>query len=89
MPPSLQRSLAGAQGCLPESRQNGGAYEQSRYLPEIRAELPEYKGVHSQVLQNVIARLELAFKDFFRRVRQGEKARYPRFKGQERVERPV
>ncbi|WP_170159788.1 helix-turn-helix domain-containing protein, partial [Calidithermus terrae] len=23
-----------------------GFYEQKRYLPEIRAELPEYKGVH-------------------------------------------
>ncbi|WP_341474598.1 helix-turn-helix domain-containing protein, partial [Thermus albus] len=27
-----------------------GFYEQKRYLPEIRAELPEYGRIHSQVL---------------------------------------
>lgn len=65
-----------------------GFYEQKRYLPEIRAELPEYKGVHSQVLQNVIERVDLAFKGFFRRVKAGagQKAGYPRFKGQGRYD---
>ncbi|WP_341474612.1 transposase, partial [Thermus altitudinis] len=38
-----------------------GFYEQKRYLPEIRTELPEYKGIHSQVLQNVIDRVDKAF----------------------------
>ncbi len=58
-----------------------GFYEQKRYLPGIRTELPEYKGVHSQVLQNVIERVDKAFQGFFRRVKEGEKAGYPRFKG--------
>lgn len=63
-----------------------GFYEQKRWLPEIRTELPEYKGVHSQVLQNVIERVDKAFQGFFRRVRAGQKAGYPRFKGRERYD---
>ena len=42
----------------------------------------EFEGVHSQVLQDVSARVDVAFKGFFRRVKsKGEKAGYPRFKG--------
>jgi len=63
-----------------------GFYEQKRYLPEIRTELPEYKGIHSQVLQNVIERVDKAFQGFFRRVKAGQKAGYPRFKGQGRYD---
>ncbi|WP_027894330.1 RNA-guided endonuclease InsQ/TnpB family protein [Calidithermus chliarophilus] len=63
-----------------------GFYEQKRHLPEIRAELPEYKGVHSQVLQNVVERVDKAFQGFFRRVKAGEKPGYPRFKGKERYD---
>ncbi len=58
-----------------------GFDEQKRYLPEIRAELPEYKRIHSQVLQNVIERVDRAFQGFFQRVKAGRKAGYPRFKG--------
>ncbi|WP_223201900.1 RNA-guided endonuclease InsQ/TnpB family protein [Streptococcus pneumoniae] len=61
-------------------------YEQSCWLPQIRAELPEYKHIHSQVLQNVIERVDLAFKGFFRRVKAGQKAGYPRFKGKGRYD---
>ncbi len=56
-------------------------YEQKRALTEIKADSPEYKGIHSQVLQDVIERLDKAFKGFFRRVKSGVKAGYPRFKG--------
>ena len=35
---------------------------------------------HSQVLQNVSDRVDKAFKNFFRRVKNGEKPGYPRFK---------
>jgi len=40
-----------------------------------------FKGVFSQVLQDVLRRLDKAFKAFFRRVKVGEKPGYPRFKG--------
>lgn len=61
-------------------------YEQKRYLPEIRSEIPEYKRVHSQALQDVIRRVDLAFKGFFRRLKERKKAGYPRFKGKERYD---
>ncbi|MFN4074213.1 MAG: RNA-guided endonuclease InsQ/TnpB family protein [Thermus sp.] len=63
-----------------------GFYEQKRHLPEIREELPEYKRIHSQVLQNVIERVDRAFQGFFRRVRRGQKPGYPRFKGKGRYD---
>jgi len=37
--------------------------------------------VHSQVLQNVATRIEVAFQAFFRRVKAGDKPGYPRFRG--------
>ncbi len=40
-----------------------------------------FKGVFSQVLQDVLRRLDMSFKAFFRRVKAGEKPGYPRFKG--------
>ncbi|WP_018461885.1 RNA-guided endonuclease InsQ/TnpB family protein [Thermus oshimai] len=61
-------------------------YEQKRGLPEIRADLPEYRRIHSQVLQNVIERVDKAFQGFFRRVKQRGKAGYPRFKGEARYD---
>ncbi|WP_235204151.1 transposase [Deinococcus sp. RL] len=57
------------------------AYDQMKYLTEIKAALPEYKGVYSQVLQDVLKRLEKAFQGFFRRVKAGQTPGYPRFKG--------
>lgn len=62
------------------------AYDQNNYLPEIRAEIPEYKHVHSQVLQDVIKRVDLAFNGFFRRLKERRKAGYPRFKGKGRYD---
>ena len=41
-----------------------------------------FTGVFSQVLQDVLRRLDKSFKAFFRRVRSGEKPGYPRFKGE-------
>ena len=40
-----------------------------------------FKGVFSQVLQDVLRRLDKSFKSFFRRVKNGEAPGYPRFKG--------
>lgn len=42
---------------------------------------PYAKGIHSHVLQLVVSDLDKAFVAFFRRVKAGEKAGYPRFKG--------
>jgi putative transposase len=53
---------------------------QSAQLPDIKQERPEYQDIHSQVLQDVLTRLDRAFRAFFRRVHNGEKPGYPRFK---------
>src|SRR3989442_4819464 len=65
-----------------------GYHEQKGTLPEIKAELrEEYQDIHSQVLQDVLLRLERAFKAFFRRVREhAEEPGYPRFQGRNRYD---
>jgi putative transposase len=54
--------------------------DQSAQLPAIKGVRPEYGDIHSQVLQDVLTRLDRAFQAFFRRVKAGEKPGYPRFK---------
>jgi putative transposase len=41
----------------------------------------KFNGIFSQVLQDVLRRLDKSFKAFFRRVKVGEDPGYPRFKG--------
>jgi putative transposase len=57
---------------------------QQNELPELKQVMPEYKTVQSQVLQNVLRRLDKAYQNFFRRVRQGEKPGFPRFQSYKR-----
>lgn len=61
-------------------------YDQANLLGEVKEALPEYKGVYSQVLQDVLKRLDKAFKSFFRRVKAGEKPGFPRFQGRDRYD---
>ena len=62
------------------------AYDQMKSLPEVKAALPEYASVNAQVLQDVAKRLDKSFKGFFRRIKAGQKAGYPRFKGRDRYD---
>jgi len=60
-------------------------YEQKRDLVEIKEVIrPEYLDIASHVLQDVLFRLEKAYKRFFQRVKNGEKPGYPRFQGRNR-----
>jgi putative transposase len=59
-------------------------YDQATSLPAHKAERVSLASVHSQVLQNVAVRIDLAFQALFRRVKTGEKPGYPRFRGQGR-----
>ena len=61
-------------------------YGQQSTFPILKQERPSLDTVHSQVLQNVAVRVDLAFKAFFRRVKNGEKPGYPRFKGYDRYD---
>jgi putative transposase len=59
-----------------------GLYDTQAMLPGWKETRPSLKLVHSQVLQNVQVRVDLAFQAFFRRVKEGaEEVGYPRFKG--------
>jgi putative transposase len=57
-------------------------FDTIKLLPSWKARKPELAQVHSQVLQEVCTRVELAFQAYFRRVQEhAEKVGYPRFKG--------
>jgi len=58
-----------------------GRYTQQAYLPKWKQSHPELKAVYSQVLQDVVHRVDLAFKAFFDRVEKGDTPGYPRLKG--------
>src|SRR6266516_4086084 len=61
-------------------------YQQHASLPALKRERTSLAHVHSQVLQNVAVRIDLAFAAFFRRVSAGEKPGYPRFRGKGRYD---
>ncbi len=44
-------------------------FQQEAELKDIRAEMPEFAGIHSHVLQDVLARLDKTYQAFFRRVK--------------------
>jgi putative transposase len=60
------------------------AASQSAQLPAIKEVRPEYRDVHSQVLQDVLTRLDRAFGAYLRRVKAAETPGYPRFQGPNR-----
>ena len=66
-----------------DARQESLTYhKQALTLPGLKAGCADLSLVHSQVLQNVAVRIDLAFKAFFRRCKAGEDAPgYPRFRG--------
>jgi len=60
-------------------------YDQQSELPYLKKQFPEFEEVYSQVLQDVLKRLDRAFDSFFRRVKeQNGRAGCPRFKGKNR-----
>ena len=63
-------------------------YQQDQ-IPELKSSFPEFKDIHSQVLQDVARRLDRAYDNFYRRIgekRNGKniKAGFPRFKSKDR-----
>ena len=63
-----------------------GFAAQCASLPARKASSDYFPAVHSQVLQNVVHRLDRSFANFFRRVKNGETAGSPRFKGRGRYD---
>ncbi len=61
-------------------------FDQQLRFPRLKQDRPSLTRVHSQVMQSVSVRIDLAFKAFFRRVKAGEKPGYPRFRGKGRYD---
>ncbi|MET0466889.1 MAG: transposase [Chitinophagaceae bacterium] len=66
------------------SRKSVSYYDQQNQMPEIKPLRSDVAAVFSQVLYDPLLRIDKAFKGFFRRVKVGQKAGYPRFKSVKR-----
>jgi putative transposase len=67
------------------SKKSASKIEMQNLIPEMKLLYPELKTVHSQVLQNINNKLDESFQAFFRRIKNGETAGFPRFKGKNRL----
>jgi putative transposase len=76
------QTLAARRDAWQQHQATLGLYATQTLLPGWKAERTTLKLVHSQVLQNVQLRVELAFRAFYRRIKAGQPdAGYPRFNG--------
>ena len=57
-------------------------YDQCKELKQIRKDHPELSEMAVVVLRGALQRLDRAFRDFFRRLKIGEKPGFPRFKNE-------
>jgi putative transposase len=73
-------ALADRKNCYECEGINHSYFDQQAILT-IERRNGNFRGVFSQVLQDVLRRIDKSFKAFFRRVKAGEKPGYPRFKG--------
>ena len=67
--------------CYETQGKSPTVYQQQKAITTWKPSHSELATVHSQVLQNVAVRVELAFQSFFRRVKAGAEPGYPRLKG--------
>jgi putative transposase len=74
-------ALAERKEAWEQEQRSVGFAAQSASLPMLKQENSYLPLVHSQVLQDVLHRVDRAFEAFFRRCQSGEKPGYPRFRG--------
>ena len=79
-------TLAMRKNTWEQEKKSLSLYETNKLLTGWKVEKPELIEVHSQVLQNVQARVDLAFQAYFRRVKAGQTPGYPRFRGRGRYD---
>ncbi|MDY7007572.1 MAG: transposase [Cyanobacteriota bacterium] len=70
---------------IPQLRDRPDYYSQKKDLVNTKDKFPEYKLIHSQVLQDCIKRVKLAFDRWFKADKNGHKSGKPRFKGKGRL----
>lgn len=71
-------ALAERRDAYEAEKRSMSVYEQKRNLPDLKKRFERYAGIHSQVLQDALFRLDKSFKRFF------AGGGYPRFKPRER-----
>ena len=80
-------TLAIRKNTYEETGKSISLYDTNKLLTEWKAAKPALSQVHSQVLQNVQERVDLAYQAFFRRVKAGEEeVGFPRFKARGRYD---
>jgi len=83
----FNETLATRKNAWEQDKKSISLYDTNKLLTSWKKEKPELNQVHSQVLQNVQERVDLAFQSFFRRVKAHEaEVGYPRFKGHNRYD---
>ena len=68
----------------PILRDNPDWHSQSASLPKLKQERPWYKDIYSQVLQDCVKRVKLAFDRYIKKDSKGKRSGKPRFKGRNR-----
>ncbi len=63
-----------------EEKKSLSRYDQSNTLKDLKVNHPFLKEIHSQVLQNISMKIDLAFRAFFRRLKTKETPGFPRFR---------
>lgn len=63
-----------------EEKKSISKFDQIKELPMLKKEHEWLKEVDSQALQNVVKDVDAAYQNFFRRVKNGEKPGFPKFK---------
>lgn len=56
-------------------------FDQTKQVPDIRKLNPDYKNVSARLMHQTLRVLDKSFSAFFRRMKAGQKAGHPRFKG--------
>lgn len=69
---------------LPELKAHPDYYSQKRSLVSLKQDKPWYKNIYSQVLQDCVTRVKLAFDRFIKGDSKGNRSGRPRFKGKNR-----
>jgi len=70
--------------CYKQWRKSINYYDQANSLKEIRGFNKGIAQLNYSCSQNILRQLDKAFQGFFRRIPQGEKPGFPRFKGEDR-----
>jgi putative transposase len=69
---------------IAEPKEQPEYYSQKRSLVQLKQERPWYQDLHAHVLQDVVKRVDLAFKRFLKGDSNGKRSGKPRFKGKNR-----